>query len=173
MVIAFSGSRFLNPATAAPIIRSILQSAPAGTRFAVGCCPTGADQCVRTLFPSFCPPASGKSLLIFKSENQSAAALRARTIAMVAQCQVLFAFPNSPATWWQGKGSGTWLAVFQATMQNKQVFVHMPFTPLSQFPACHNIIGWSHVPGTALPQMSINGTVFAYPQTSNVFLNLW
>lgn len=164
MVIGFTGTRSPLAAQAVAIVKQILQQAPTGTRFLVGCCPSGLDQIVRQQFPCYCPPASGKSLQVFTAQAQTAAALRARTIAMVAQSQIIFAFPSSSAVWYKGKGSGTWLATFQASLMHKQVFVFLPGIPHTSLPTCHNIIGWSQICGSRLPQMSIAAT-FAYPQT--------
>jgi len=121
MSIALSGTRSPLSSFQVATLSGVLQSLPATTTLLIGCCPTGLDLAARCLAPHH---------HTYLAASPTPAALRSRTLAMVAASSTLIAWPRSLTY----PHSGTWLAVFAAASAGIPVFV-LPPTPLGFSPA--------------------------------------
>lgn len=146
-VVAFSGSRRGLPSSSLLASRAVLSAlAPsvvaAGGSFAVGCCPSGLDLTIRSA-----AAAARLPLRLFSvSGVRSAAALRARSLRLVAACSCLFVFPRSPSF----IRSGSWLCAFAAARRGVPVFVFLPSASVASLPCVGGVSSWRVVPGSSL-----------------------
>jgi hypothetical protein len=160
MVIGITGTRTNQPQLRSAI-HTLLLLVPAGSTVVTGCCPTGADKAVRdhfphcqggTWFPCANPTPAHTRLIVYNALNRNPAALRERTISLVASVPLLVAFPGSPSY----PHSGTWLSVFTAAVSCTcaPYVVHWGMQ-VNELPTCRGIISWrsSALPGPLGPMV--------------------
>jgi len=167
-LVGFSGSRFPLPPGSVLCASSVLSSfapsvAAAGGSFAVGCCPSGLDRVVRSA-----ASRSALPLRVFSvSGVRSAAALRGRSLRLVAAVSCLFVFPRSVSF----VRFGSWLCVFAAARRGVPVFVFLPSASLSSLPCVGGVVSWRVVSGASLSP-SLSAFSFFAPVVGSVELSL-
>lgn len=145
--VGLVGSRGRLPLVSLQCARGVLSSfspsvAAAGGSFASGCCPSGLDRAVR----SFCLLSSFPLRVFSVSGVRSAAALRARSLRLVASVSALFVFPLSASF----AHSGSWLCAFAGARRAVPVFVFLPSASLSSLPCVGGVVSWRVVPGASV-----------------------
>ena len=149
-MVSFSGTRHNLTAAQISCATAVVASIPNSQPAAVGCCPTGLDYLIRSLY-------RGRPLTVFHASSSTKLALRNRTLRMVHQTHTLFAFPASSAI----PHSGTWLAINAAAAMGIPVFVFSA-TPTAPLPLIGGIASWSRVPSTQTP-WGFPGFIFSVP----------